>query len=76
MGLFSNPYLFGAIAATFILQMATIYVPALNRVFRTEPLTLEELLLTIGMSSVVFVAVEIEKLIRRRTDQGLLTRVS
>ena len=61
LGLASNRPLLGAIVLTFALQMATIYVPALNPVFRTTPLSLAELLLCLGLSAVVFVAVEIEK---------------
>jgi len=70
IGLFSNKYLLGAVALTFILQMATVYVPLLNPIFRTEPLTLNELLLTLALSSVVFIAVEIEKMVKRRQGRA------
>ncbi|TAN40359.1 MAG: cation-translocating P-type ATPase, partial [Nitrospirae bacterium] len=66
MGLFTNKYLLGAVVLTFALQMATIYIPAANTIFKTEPLTLAELSLTLALSSVVFIAVEIEKLFKRR----------
>ncbi len=65
-GLASNKPLLGAFALTLVLQMATIYVPALNPVFKTEPLNFNELLIVLVLSSVVFFAVEIEKYIRRR----------
>jgi len=65
-GLLSNKPLLGAILLTFALQMATIYVPFLNPIFKTQPLTLSELTLTLALSSVVFCAVEIEKIVKRR----------
>jgi Ca2+-transporting ATPase len=46
--------------------MATIYVPLLNPIFKTEPLTMVELGFTVAMSSLVFIAVELEKLVLRR----------
>jgi len=65
-GVFSNRPLAGAFLLTFILQMATIYVPPLNPIFKTEPLSLQELTLTLALASVVFLAVELEKFIKRR----------
>ncbi|RJX31765.1 MAG: calcium-translocating P-type ATPase, PMCA-type [Oxalobacter sp.] len=65
-GLLSNKSLLGAVALTFALQMATIYVPWLNPIFNTEPLSLGELGLCLLLSPVVFVLVEIEKWMRRR----------
>jgi Ca2+-transporting ATPase len=69
-GLLSNKPLVGAFLLTFGLQLATIYVPFLNPIFKTEPLTLGELGLTLAMSTVVFVAVEIEKFFKRRRAAG------
>ncbi|NOT95662.1 MAG: calcium-translocating P-type ATPase, PMCA-type [Nitrospira sp.] len=66
LGPWSNLPLLGAVALTFVLQMATIYIPALNPIFKTEPLDFEELLLCLALSSIVFIAVEIEKWCIRR----------
>jgi len=65
-GLLSNLPLFGAVVFTLILQLATIYVPALNPIFRTQPLSPSELALCLGLSTVVFLAVEGEKWLIRR----------
>lgn len=68
-GVFSNKPLVGAVIMAFALQMATIYVPFLNPVFKTEPLTMSELVLSLALSSVVFFAVEVEKYFKRRGDE-------
>jgi len=67
-GLFSNKGMLGAFILTFILQLATIYIPFFNSFFNTQPLSILELLLAIGISSLVFWAVEIEKLIYRKRE--------
>jgi Ca2+-transporting ATPase len=71
MGLFSNKYLLGAVLLTFVLQMAVVYLPALNAIFKTEPLSSGELVLALAASSLVFFAVELEKAWRRsrRADE-------
>ena len=64
-GLFSNKAIAGAVALTIALQMSTLYMPPLTRVFRTAPLTAGELAACFGVAAVIFFAVELEKLIRR-----------
>ncbi len=66
LGLFSNMPLLGAFLLTFALQMATIYIPFLNSIFKTQSLTLSELIICLLLSSVVFCGVEIVKWTRRR----------
>jgi len=65
-GIFGNKQLIGAVSLTLVLQMAVIYIPFLQDVFGTQALTITELLICIGLSSIVFWAVEIEKWIKRR----------
>lgn len=67
LGVFSNKPLLGAVVLTFALQMGVVYFPFANQVFKTQPLTLNELLICIVLSMVVFTGVEIEKLIMRRS---------
>ena len=66
LGLLSNRPLLGAVLLTFALQMATIYVPFLNPIFKTQPLSLSELLICLAAAATVYIAVEIEKALRRR----------
>jgi Ca2+-transporting ATPase len=65
-GALTNAPLLLAVGLTFLLQLALIYLPALNAIFHTQPLTAAELGFCLAISSVVFVAVEIEKWLVRR----------
>lgn len=65
-GILGNKQLVGAVLLTFGLQMAVIYIPFLQDIFSTQSLTVTELLTCIGLSSIVFWAVETEKWIKRR----------
>lgn len=67
IGLLSNKPLLGALAVSFIFQIATIYVPSLNPIFKTEPLSGNELFIALGLSSIVFFAAEAVKW-RQRGD--------
>ncbi len=65
-GLFSNVPLLMAALLTVGLQMLLIYVPAFNMFFKTQPLSMSELAITLAVSSVVFAAVEVEKYFKRK----------
>lgn len=65
-GVFDNKPLLLAVTGTIGLQLAVIYVPALNSYFHTEPLTAIELVLAFAISSVVLLVVELEKTVKRR----------
>jgi Ca2+-transporting ATPase len=45
--------------------MAVIYLPFANKILKTAPLTLQELLICIGGAALLFHAVEIEKLLKK-----------
>ena len=70
-GLFTNLPLLGAVLLTFALQVGIIYLPFANDLFRTQPLTIVELLICIGVSAILFHAVEVEKLVRNRRRKRL-----
>lgn len=64
-GIFSNPLLLLSVLFTFCLQLGVIYIPFLNEIFKTQPLSLQELGFCTLMAMIVFHAVELEKLIKR-----------
>jgi Ca2+-transporting ATPase len=66
LGLRSNTPLLGAVLVTLALQMLVVYWGPLQRVFGTVPLNPLELTISLGVATLVFWAVELEKLIRRR----------
>lgn len=65
-GFRSNLPLLGAILLTVALQLALVYVPALNALFNTVPLSAAELLVCAAAAGSILAIVEAEKWIRRR----------
>ncbi len=66
IGLRSNPAMVGAVALTFVLQLAVVYTPFLQKIFSTVSLSVGELVLSLVLSTVVFWMAELEKWIRRQ----------
>ena len=73
---FVNPWLWGAIALSALLQVAVVNLGFLNLAFGTAPLTLDQWLVCVAMASVVLWSSELRKLVgrfrlRRRTAHPL-----
>jgi len=70
LGVFTNPALIGAVLLTFALQMAVIYVPFLQNIFDTTALSFGQLMLSLGLSTIVFIVVELVKWINQRRNRA------
>jgi len=66
IGWLTNPYMLGAVTLALALQLAVIYVPALNGIFHTQPLPALDLAICLALSALTLVAVETEKWMVRR----------
>jgi Ca2+-transporting ATPase len=62
---FSNRLMVVAIVSSFVLQLVLLYVPVFQRIFKTQPLSAQELIICLLTSLVVLVAVEVYKTFRR-----------
>jgi Ca2+-transporting ATPase len=66
LGLLSNKAMLGAVSLTLVLQLAVVYLPFLQVIFETTALTGWDLFLGLGLSTLVFWAVELKKWVSRR----------
>lgn len=69
IGIFSNKPLIGAVLIALLLQFVITYTPFLQPIFQTESLSLYEFVIVGAASSLVFFAVEIEKIVSRRREK-------
>jgi magnesium-transporting ATPase (P-type) len=67
--LFTNAYLWGAVALSVVLQVAVIHVPFLNDAFDTHPLPLSDWLICVALASGVLWATELKKVVARRVTR-------
>ncbi len=66
----TNLLAIGSVVLTFGLQLLVIYVPFLQRTFETTALDSEHLLVALGASTIVFIAIELNKWRRRAAGVG------
>lgn len=69
VGVFSNTWLWGAIALSLALQAAVVYVPFLQAAFSTAPLDLADWLVCALVGSSILWLRELAKLIARRAER-------
>jgi Ca2+-transporting ATPase len=67
-GFRTNPILFAGVAAMIGLQMLFTYVPAMNALFSTAPISAPTWLYIVGVGVLVHLVMETEKWIRRRRE--------
>jgi len=65
VGIFTNHWLWGAVALSVMLQVAVVHLPFLNIAFGTAPLALEQWLMCAAMASGVLIYSELRKLVGR-----------
>jgi Ca2+-transporting ATPase len=66
LGFFSNPYLVGAVGLSLALLLVVVFVPFLQPIFNTHPLSLREWEVVVGLALLPAVAEEITKWFLRR----------
>ena len=65
IGLLSNPFLLGSVALTLGLQVGLIYWEPMRELFHLARLSAADLLLAVGVSTIVFFASEASKVLSR-----------
>jgi Ca2+-transporting ATPase len=66
IGIFTNKKLLLAVVMSFLLQMAVVYVPFLQVVFKTEPLRLVDWFMVVALSSLPLWAMELVKAVNKK----------
>ena len=67
MGLLKNRWLVAAVASSFAIVVLTLYVPFMNKIFDTMPISILEFLSIILLSSLGAIAIEISKFLSSRS---------
>jgi Ca2+-transporting ATPase len=73
IGLFSNPWLWGAVLLALVLQGAVIYLPVLQQAFSTVSLGFGDWLRCVAVASSVLWLRELSKVITRATNRHSIT---
>ena len=70
LGLFSNPWVWGGIAAMTVAQLLFTYVPLMNRLFHSAPIGLMDWAHILAVGLVIYLVIGAEKTLRQRRETG------
>jgi magnesium-transporting ATPase (P-type) len=70
IGLFSNKTVFIGVGAVLLLQAGFIYLPFMNAIFDSLPLSARDLLVATAVGMIILPAISVEKLLRNRLETG------
>ena len=68
LGLFSNPWIWGGIAAMTVAQLLFTYTPLMNRLFHTAPIGLMDWAHIVAVGLVINLVIGAEKTFRRQRE--------
>jgi len=66
LGLFSNPWIWGGIAAMSVAQLLFTYAPLMNRLFHTAPIGITDWVYILAVGLVIYLVIGAEKTLRQR----------
>ena len=70
LGLFSNPWIWGGIAAMTVAQLLFTYAPLMNRMFHTAPIGLMDWVHILAVGLLIYLVIGAEKTLRQRWETG------
>ncbi len=70
IGVFSNPWLWAGISAMALVQLAFTYLPVMNRLFHSEPISAGYWLAILAVGLAIYTVLGLEKLMRSRGVGG------
>lgn len=72
IGIHTNPYVLVSVIGAVLLQLAIVYLPVGQHLFKTAALSAGQMGMCVGLGSLTLIAVEIEKLIKRGRKKSLI----
>jgi Ca2+-transporting ATPase len=71
VGLFSNPWLIIGVAVMTLLQVLFTYIPLMNQLFDSAPISMVQWIEILGVSAAIYLIIGIEKKLQRRNAESL-----